>query len=211
MAQTLTVGDQFAGKQFVLQPANGPSLMVQAVAGGGGGGVTSFAGRTGDVTPQFGDYTASDIQVAGAPVTLGADVETALNTLRTYDIYLGYTSAANSTLVRFAALGGCVAPLGADQLARAYVRTQIRILSIHAVAFSAIATNEDIWIQVDGVEVAGTRFTYPSGTSGADLGVDGLTINVLTGSFWSVAFQDVTAIVNANRALRVSITAQRFE
>jgi len=40
-------------------------------SGGGGGGVSSFNGRTGAVTPQSGDYSASDVGALPAPSNTG--------------------------------------------------------------------------------------------------------------------------------------------
>lgn len=132
------------GAQLTLFSTNQGPLQV-VVEPSASAGVTSFAGRTGAVVPQNGDYSSS--QVTNASTVPGATVSDALNNLKDAPLTVVPIAGATYTLtaadagkyLRFTNAGGCVVTANAGVFA-AGQWVLMRQVDVGAITFAGSAS-----------------------------------------------------------------------
>jgi hypothetical protein len=118
------------GQRLWLQPLNQNPILVSLDPGGGGGGVSSFNGRTGVVLPAGGDYLASQV-LNNSGIPFASTVADALDVLQAEIDLLDSSSIANDSSVPGANVTGALDSLSGSiatvsgQVAAILARAQV--------------------------------------------------------------------------------------
>jgi hypothetical protein len=197
---------------FTNRPTwNGAGLATQAeaAAGGGGAGVSSFAGRTGAVTPTLNDYAATQISYSGGVVSTTLDTLSLnrVNRPANWNIWPANTAAQNTTgwNAMMAAIGNgsiVIWPEGDFNFSGTIVQSKtLRHIGVPNKATNGSGTR---WMfgasdQINIFQQAGGKFegiTFYKTAQGANLLVAPDSTNAPTGSSGSYVYQGGTSYVD---------------